>query len=71
MVWPSRVALASSHTPGPPVVDRQGKIADAAKKVEEHSVLNLHVERVRIVASSVSRHDLLWAWIGLGLGMGI
>ncbi|MGH7208938.1 MAG: CBS domain-containing protein [Nitrospiraceae bacterium] len=47
------------------------KIADAAKKMEEHSVLNLPVERNGKVAYSVSRHDLLRAWIGLGLGMGI
>ena len=106
------VALVSSHTPGAPVVDHQGKylgfinefdvmraldagkdlsklraeeimrkdrltvtastkIADAAKQMEEHSVLNLPVERDGRVAYSVSRHDLLRAWIGLGLGMGI
>ena len=106
------VALVSSHTPGAPVVDRQGKylgfinefdvmraldagkdlskmtaeeimrkdrlvvtastkIADAAKRMEEHGVLNLPVERDGTVAYSVSRHDLLRAWIGLGLGMGI
>jgi len=47
------------------------KIADAAKQMEEHSVLNLPVERDGTVAYSVSRHDLLRAWIGLGLGMGI
>lgn len=46
------------------------KIADAAKKMEAHSVLNLPVERDGRVAYSVSRHDLLRAWIGLGLGMG-
>lgn len=47
------------------------KIADAAKKMEAHSVLNLPVERDGRVAYAVSRHDLLRAWIGLGLGMGI
>jgi predicted transcriptional regulator len=106
------VELVSTHMPGAPVVDRQGKylgfinefdvmraldagkdlskltakgimrkdrltvtdstkIADAAKKMEEHSVLTLPVERDGRVAYSVSRHDLLRAWIGLGLGMGI
>ena len=106
------VALVSSHTPGAPVVDRQGKylgfinefdvmraldagkdlslitaekimrtdrlamtpftkIADAAKTMEEHGVLSLPVERDGTIVSSVSRHDLLRAWIGLGLGMGI
>ena len=47
------------------------KIADAAKQMEEHSVLNLPVKSDGKVAYSVSRHDLLRAWIGLGLGMGI
>ena len=106
------VELVSTHMPGAPVVDSQGKylgfinefdvmraldagkdlskltakgimrkdrltvtdstkIADAAKKMEEHSVLTLPVERDGRVAYSVSHHDLLRAWIGLGLGMGI
>ncbi len=47
------------------------KIADAAKQMEKHSVLSLPVEKDGTVAYSVSRHDLLRAWIGLGLGMGI
>lgn len=46
-------------------------IAQAAKKMEEHRVLNLPVEKDGKVVSSVSRHDLLRAWIGLGLGMGV
>ena len=46
------------------------KIADAAKMMEEHRVLNLPVEKDGVVAYSVSRHDFLRAWIGLGLGMG-
>lgn len=106
------VALVSSHTPGAPVVDEQGKyigfineldvmkaleagkelsnliaedlmrigpmavhesttIANAAQRMEEQCVLNLPVEMDGRVAYSVSRHDLLRAWIGLGLGMGI
>ncbi len=47
------------------------KIADAARKMEEHSVLNLPVEKDGKVAYSVSRHDLLRARIGLGLGMAL
>ena len=46
-------------------------IAEAAIKMEEHRVLNLPVEKDGKVAYSVSRHDLLRAWIGLGLGMGL
>ena len=106
------VELVSTHTPGAPVVDKQGKyigfineldvmkaleagkelsnlvaedlmrigpiavhefttIANAAQRMEEQCVLNLPVEKDGAVAYSVSRHDLLRAWIGLGLGMGI
>lgn len=46
-------------------------IAKAAKIMEEHRVLNLPVEKDGKVAYSVTRHDLLRAWIGLGLGMGL
>jgi CBS domain-containing protein len=47
------------------------KISDAAKVIEQHRVLSLPVERDGVVAYSVSRHDLLRARIGLGVGMGI
>lgn len=56
---------------GPIAVHAFTTIADAAKRMEEHCVLNLPVEKDGRVAYSVSRHDLLRAWIGLGLGMGI
>jgi CBS domain-containing protein len=48
------------------------KISDAAKIMEEKRVLNLPVVNEKgVVVHSVSRHDLLRAWIGLGLGMGV
>jgi CBS domain-containing protein len=47
------------------------KISDAAKIMEEHHVLSLPVERDGVVLGSVTLHDLLRAWIGLGLGMGL
>jgi CBS domain-containing protein len=47
------------------------KITDAAKMMEEHHVISLPVEKNGVVAYSVSRHDLLRARIGLGLGMGV
>jgi len=47
------------------------KITEAAKLMEEHRVANLPIEKDGMVAYSVSRHDLLRAQIGLGLGMGI
>ncbi len=53
------------------VVHASTTIAQAAQKMEEHRVLNLPVEKDGKVAYSVSRHDLLRAWIGLGLGMGL
>jgi CBS domain-containing protein len=53
------------------VVTSPTKIADAAKLMEEHYVVNLPVESDGIVAYSISRHDLLRARIGLGVGMGL
>ncbi|WHZ14641.1 MAG: hypothetical protein OJF52_001480 [Nitrospira sp.] len=53
------------------VVTASTKIADAFKMMEEHHVLSLPVEKDGVVAYSVTRHDLLRAWIGLGLGMGM
>jgi len=47
------------------------KIARAFKMMEEHHVLSLPVEKDGVVVYSVTRHDLLRAWIGLGLGMGM
>jgi len=56
---------------GPVAVHSSTSIADAARRMEEQCVLNLPVEEDGTVAYSVTRHDLLRAWIGLGLGMGI
>jgi len=53
------------------VVHASTTIAQAATMMEEHRVLYLPVEKDGKVAYSVTRHDLLRAWIGLGLGMGI
>ena len=46
-------------------------ISDAAKMMEEHGVVGLPVEHDGLVTYSVTRHDLLRARIGLGVGMGI
>jgi predicted transcriptional regulator len=56
---------------GPIAVHASTTIEDAAKRMDEHCVLNIPVEKDGRVVCSVSRHDLLRAWIGLGLGMGI
>lgn len=53
------------------VVTSSTKIGDAAKLMEEHHVVNLPVESDGVVAYSISRHDLLRARIGLGVGMGL
>ena len=56
---------------GPIAVHASTTIADAAQRMDEQCVLNLPVEKDGRVACSVTRHDLLRAWIGLGLGMGL
>ncbi len=47
------------------------KITDAFKMMEAHHVLSLPIEKDGVVTYSVTRHDLLRAWIGLGVGMGL
>jgi predicted transcriptional regulator len=56
---------------GPIAVHSTTTIAEAAQRMQERCVLNLPVEKDGRVAYSVNRHDLLRAWIGLGLGMGL
>ena len=53
------------------VITPSTTISDAAKMMEEHGVVGLPVERDGLVTYSVTRHDLLRARIGLGVGMGI
>jgi CBS domain-containing protein len=108
------VELLSTHTPGAPVIDEEGRflgfisefdilraleankdlriltagdimakdriavteettIEDAVRIMEEKRLLNLPVVRNGSgrVAYTITRHDLLRAWIGLGLGMGL
>ncbi len=43
-------------------------IKEAVKIMEDNRFLNLPVERNGQVVYTVTRHDLLRAWIGLGLG---
>jgi predicted transcriptional regulator len=50
---------------GPVAVHESTTIVDAAKRMEERGVLNLPVEKEGRVEYSVSRDDLLRAWIGL------
>ena len=53
---------------GPIAVHEFTTIADAAKRMAARGGLNLPVEKEGTVAYSVSRHDLLRAWVGLDLG---
>jgi predicted transcriptional regulator len=102
------VELLTTHTPGAPVVDKEGRFAgfisefdilraleagkdlnrlaaedimvkerisvtddtsfDAAVKLmEDKRLINLPIERNGKVVYSITRHDLLRAWIGLGV----
>jgi CBS domain-containing protein len=102
------VELLTTHTPGAPVVDGEGKFAGfisefdilraleagkdlnrlaaedimakdriavtddtsidvAVKLMEDKRLLNLPIERNGKVVYSITRHDLLRAWIGLGV----
>ena len=47
-------------------VTAETTLKDAVKMMEEKRVLNLPVKQNGMVACSVTRHDLLRAWIGLG-----
>ena len=102
------VELLTTHTPGAPVVDKEGKFAgfisefdilraleagkdlnrlaaedimvkerisvtddtsfdEAVKLMEDKRLINLPIERNGRVVYSITRHDLLRAWIGLGV----
>ncbi len=102
------VELLTTHTPGAPVVDGEGRFAgfisefdilraleagkdlnrlatedimakdriavtddmsinEAVKLMEDNRLLNLPIERNGKVVYSITRHDLLRAWIGLGV----
>ena len=104
------VELLTTHTPGAPVVDGEGRFAgfisefdilralksgkdlnrlaaedimgkdriavtddtsinEAVKLMEDKRLLNLPIERNGKVVYSITRHDLLRAWIGLGVGI--
>jgi CBS domain-containing protein len=53
------------------VITPSTTLSDAAKLMEQHGVVGLPVEHDGLVTYSVTRHDLLRARIGLGVGMGI
>jgi predicted transcriptional regulator len=53
-----RVAIAAST-----------KIKDAAQIMEKNRLLNLPVEENGVVTKTVTRHDLLRAWLGFDVGI--
>jgi CBS domain-containing protein len=53
------------------VITSSTTIPDAAKMMEQHGVVSLPVEHDGVVTYSVTRHDLLRARLGLGVGWGI
>ena len=52
-------------------ITEETTIEDAVRMMEEKRLLNLPVKRNGKVMYTVTRHDLLRAWIGLGMGMGL
>ncbi|NGZ97667.1 MAG: hypothetical protein CV089_16360 [Nitrospira sp. WS110] len=52
-------------------VTADATIEAAVKLMEEKRLLTLPVQQNGKVTYSVTRHDLLRAWIGLGVGMGL
>lgn len=52
-------------------VTAETSIEQAVKLMEEKRLLNLPITENGKVTGSVTRHDLLRAWIGLGVGMGL
>jgi CBS domain-containing protein len=57
MVWPSRVALASSHTPGASVVDRQGKYLGLINEFDVMRALNAGKDLSKLTAEAIMRKD--------------
>ena len=53
------------------VITPSTTIRDATRMMEQHGVVGLPIEHEGLVTYSVTRHDLLRARIGLGVGLGI
>ena len=63
------VTAAEVMTVCPVAVHDYTPIADAVKIMEQYGLLILPVQRNGVVSYSVTRHDLLRAWAGVGLGV--
>jgi CBS domain-containing protein len=64
----SKLTAEEIMTRQPVVVHESTPIAEAVKIMRENHWLNLPVEKDGMVKYSVTRHDLLRAYTGLGLG---
>lgn len=53
----------------PMAIQEHTTIAEAVRVMREYHLLILPVEKAGIVSYSLTRHDLLRAWTGLGLGV--
>ncbi|MEO8341875.1 MAG: CBS domain-containing protein [Nitrospirota bacterium] len=67
----SKLTMEQIMRKGRLVITQSTTIPDAAKKMEQHGVVGLPIEQDGRATHSVSRHDLLRARVGLGVGMGI
>src|SRR6476659_5910150 len=64
------VELLSTHTPGAPVVDDRGEFIGFISEFDVLRALEVNKDLSK-VTYTVTRHDLLRSWIGLGMGMGL
>jgi predicted transcriptional regulator len=63
----SKLQAEEIMTPCPVGVDETTSIPDALRIMEEFHILNLPVRVNGEFQYSISRHDILRAWVGLGL----
>jgi predicted transcriptional regulator len=63
------LTAAEVMTTYPIAVNEVTPIADAVKMMEQYGLLILPVQKNGVVSYSVTRHDLLRAWTGIGLGV--
>lgn len=65
----NRLTAEEVMTVCPVAVHDYTTIAEAVRIMEEYHLLILPVQKNGVVSYSVTRHDLLRAWTGMGLGV--
>ncbi|MGH7231580.1 MAG: CBS domain-containing protein, partial [Nitrospiraceae bacterium] len=63
------LTAAEIMTTCPVAVHDHTPIADAVKIMDQYGLLILPVQKNGVVSYSITRHDLLRAWSGVGLGV--